>query len=205
MANFHQGGGAEAVHVSMYGLDTQDTIDFVRSHIDRPTNNWRETASHFIDSMYNTYERFSGSTAMRLAKAATRQLRGAFRANRVRYLRTIDELQAPPLEMIPYVMLEPTVRRRFQEQRCEGYNGEYRDLYADRKLEDHPLYQRVMDGMVVDSEDGFEWTEYAPSQFDDGDDNLDIEEQTDIIRTWETMAAKMLGDEDPTSRFNSAL
>lgn len=205
MANFHT-GGLDTYHAVAYGIASPETVSFVENDLYRSTDHWQAGAERFKETMQNSYDRFMSSDAIRLARAAIRQVRGLSPSNRgIRRLSTIDDLQAPPVDMIPYMMLEPTARRRFQENRCSGYNGDYVDMYPNYKLEDHPLYLKVVDGIVDEDDEGFYFTESFGSVFDDGNDQLDLVDQSNIIRTWESLHSKFFGKEDPTCRFNTSL
>ena len=50
-----------------------------------------------------------------------------------------------------YIMANPHVREAYQEQRIAGYDGTYKDPFADDTIENHYDYRRVMNGVVVDS------------------------------------------------------
>lgn len=205
MANFHS-GGLDTYHAVAYGMASPETVSLVENDLYRSTSHWNEGALAYKETMANNYDRFMSSNAMRLAKAAIRQVKGLSPSNRgIRRLSEIGDLQAPPVDMIPYIMLEPTARTRFQQGRAGGYNGQYTDMYPDYKLEDHPLYQRVMDGIVTEDDEGFYFTETFGSVFDDGEDNLDLIDQSNIIATWESIHSKFFGKEDPTCRFNTSL
>lgn len=205
VANFVS-GGMDTFRALAYGEQHQNNLDYMRNVVEYGTSTWNASADRFKESIRNTYDRYVSGDAQRRIKAARRQLKGMFSTNQYRYLRTIGDLQAPPKCMMGYLMAEPTIRRRYKEQRCDGYSGEFVDLYPNHDVKDNPLYRDVMNGIVVETEDGWEATSYAPEIFDEDDVELQFDEQVDIINSWETMASAVLrGEEDPTSRYNGSL
>lgn len=205
MANFIE-GGIDAFRALAYGDHHPNNITYMENVANYATENWNASADRFKESIRSTYDSILGSKAIRLAKAVKRQSSGLVRSRRVQHLKTIAEVQAPPKEMIPYLMVEPVTRSLYQRQLCAGYDDEYIDLYASRKIKDHPLYQNVMNGMIEDTDDGWESTTYYPDMLEDDLEELEFTDQVEIINTFETMASAMLNKgDDCTSRFNASL
>lgn len=199
-------GGSNVFDSLAYSKPHPSTQTFLQNQLSIGTNLLNDAGSKFMESAQNIFEKVSGSEAIRIAKAASRVVNNIWNTNQIRKLNTIGELQNAPQVMERYIMAEPTIRKLYHNQMCDGYSHSYVDLEPNKIGESHYDYRRVMNGIVVDTDDGG-W--YANSYFDDmlpEDEELMMEEQVDIITAWEKVKEHIkIGKEDPTSKWNSDL
>lgn len=136
-----------------------------------------------------------------------RRLGNMFTPDIIRTLNSISELQHPPEIMINYIMAEPTVRKRYYEQRCDGYGDRYVDKFPNRIGNDDPFYRNVMDGVLQEDENGkCFYMDYDTDFEDESITRLDTEERECIIETWDLLVKRLYsGGEDPTSQYNNLL
>lgn len=199
-------GGADLFDALAYGKPHPGTQQFIQSQLESFSNSVTDAGQRFYNNAMNLYERFSGSSAMRYANAARRNIGSIWQSDEIRQLTTIGDLQQAPLTMQRWIMAEPTVRQLYQQQRVEGYVDSYVDTHQGNIGEDHYDYRRVMQGIVVD-DDKDDWS--ATTYYDEllpEDQELLLEEQVDILVSWESVVQKLReGRSDPTSRWNSDL
>lgn len=199
-------GGADLFDSLVYG-DTYhpNTQQFLLSQVERPTNHLTEMGQQFFSGLRDIYERVSGSHAMRTARAASRKVASIWQSDEIRQLKTIGQCQQAPLTMQRWIMANPTVRRMYQQQRLEGYSETYLDVEPNVRGEEHYDYRRAMNGVIIDTDDGW----YSTTYYDDlveGDRELTLEEKVDILDTWDTVLYYIRqGGEDPTSPSNAEL
>jgi len=204
MANFYT-GGVDTFNALVYGEPHPNTVAFIENMFSQPSAAIGAAGEAFVNRARETYERLNGSEAMRVARAAARQVKSQWDRNIIRPLTTIGEVQQAPYKMHRYLMAEPTVRRAYHRQQCDGYSQAYVDVAPGLVGEQHYDYRRVMDGIVQETEDGWYFDEYF-DELDDGDKDLMFEEQFDILRSWNTLASAMMkGKDDPTSVWNAEL
>lgn len=205
MANFYT-GGVDTFNALVYGEPHPNTVSFVEGMLAQPTAAIGSAGEAFMDRAREAYERFNGSEAMRVARAAARQVKSQWDRNIIRPLETIGEVQQSPYKMHRYMMAEPMVRQAYHRQQCDGYSHAYVDVAPGLVGHDHYDYRRVMDGIVQeDDQGGWYFDEYF-DELDDGDRDLMFEEQFDILRSWNTLASAMMqGKDDPTSVWNAEL
>ena len=97
-----------------------------------------------------------------------------------------------------------TLRLMYHQQRCEGYTDTYVDMHPGDVGEQHYDYRRVVDGMVMEQDDELVSVQYF-DEIKEGDE-LDIDDQVAILRTWDSVKAAIEENkEDPTSPFNASL
>lgn len=205
MAQIHTGGSGYFDSL-FHGELHPGARTFIQRQMEAPSRVMENAAQQFQESSQALFERLSGSGAMRMARAAKRAVGAAWMSNQIQALLDIGQMQHAPAVMQRYIMAEPTLRKRYHQQRLDGYEGTYRDLFPEDIGEEHYDYRRVMDGIVVENDDG-SW--YADTFVDDllpDDDHLDIDQQVDILDTWANMVAKVRqGGSDPTSKWNASL
>ena len=206
MANLVMAGGADGFHTSIFGTQHPGTLAFIERSLSDATSTLTEAGQRFMAGARELYERFSSSEAMRLMRAAARAAQHLGQSNTIRFLADIGALQQAPPVMHRYIMAEPTVRKLYHEDRCEGYAGMYDDVSPGDVGESHYDYRRVMQNMVTFESDGG-WTATTWGEdLHDGDYELSFEEKCDMLDSWWAVREYLkAGGEDPTSRFNAEL
>ncbi|MBE0438166.1 MAG: hypothetical protein IBX57_00165 [Gammaproteobacteria bacterium] len=190
----------------LYAQPHPNTLAFLQQQIEAPPANYTTVSNDFLSRARDLYERTSGSTAMRMAQAARRAFGSIWGSNDVRVLTDIGQFQWAKSHMRRWVMAEPTVREMYHNQQLEGYEGSYQDPFPQEASgEEFYDYRRVMDGVVVETDDGW----YADTYYDElleGDRELNHVEQVDILETWTNVVNLIRkGGDDPTSRWNASL
>lgn len=200
-------GGYDAFDALVYGNQSQGNIDYFQSQIALlPTiKTVGEIGRSFLNNAVNTYERFNGSEAMRLFRAAKAQAATLFQPEIIKSLWDITNFQTASLTMQRWVMANTVVRTMYHEQRCDGYSDTYVDVDPGKIGKDHYDWRRVMDGVVVNTDDSWEANFYI-EDIRQGDRLLDSAEKADILTTWQIAEMFMsAADRDPTSAWNSNL
>lgn len=142
----------------------------------------------------------------RKARAVKRATQNLFRNNDIRELVDIGEFQHAPSKQVRFLMAEPSVRRRFHNNRCNGFDTRYYDLQHNVVGDDHYDYRIMYDGHYQKRDDGTFSANIYPELYRNGDDELDFEDKADLISS--NLRIKWFmdqGDEDPTSRDNLTL
>lgn len=201
-------GDDDTFNVLTSGVPHPSTLQFLEQERHQPTHLFAQYSQAFVDRTQEMIQWIENSQAARMALAAQRAMGHLWSNQHVHYLSTIGDFQWAPQTMVRWLMVEPSVRERYHQQRCEGYQGLYNDPFPEVPTEEHLDYRHVINGVVImnESDQGPEWT--ATTYYDEREDvlPLDFLEQVDIIHSWETIRYWMQkGGDDPTSRFNSSL
>lgn len=199
-------GGTEEFNALCYGQKNPGTMQYLERQVENISNTLTSAGQAWFADSQQLWDRFNGSDALRLARAAVRKAGSLFQDDAIRSLWKIGEIQNAPLTMQRWIMAEPTVRKMYQEQRCDGYSGTYLDMYPGTIGESNYDYRRVMQGMVTIDGEGQEKTMFYLDELAVGDRELYLDEKIDIINSWEIVASLMkYGQDDVTSVFNSKL
>lgn len=132
------------------------------------------------------WDQFMGSDAMRKARAVKERLFGGsvYLPDAAMLYTNLSQLQNAGLVMQRYIMSEPVTRKLYHEQRIDGYSTTYVDPQPGKIGEEDYNYRQVMQGAVVDTEDGG-WT--CRTWVDDvveGEVALKFDERSNIRGTW---------------------
>lgn len=193
--------------IALFGRTNRDTLDYVRDRNNRTMEQWtsraRERYEHTRDHVLKSVsmENFS-----RKLEAAARITRSKFRDDAIRRLSDIGDIQNAPSQMLKYLAANPMVRTRMRDNQCDGWSDRYKDDTLDRIGEDHYYYRRATNGLFRDDADGKLTATSYFERLDEGDRELTIDRQEDIMFGWEMLEECMkLGKDDPTSKWNAKL
>jgi len=210
MPNFIQGGqaGVNSFDAVAFGIPTQANLSFLEDRLVNFSRSAAAAGEEFIKRGLEVFNRYGGSEAIRLAKAAVRTVQHAFDRDVVRPLDTIGAIQQAGPYMQRWIMACPGVRTMYHQQRCDGYSNSYVDYQPGSIGKDHHDWRLVNHGVVheqpQDSE--FEWV--AVNYFDEAenDAHLSLREKVEIMDVWNFLNQVMKpGQEDPTSPYCSLL
>ena len=106
-------------------------------------------------------------------------------------LTSLEKLRSANVTMQRWVMAHPTVKKLYLDQNCAGYPGSYNNISGNSYGEEDYDYRRIMDGIVVGTDDGgYEVNNYYENLMP-GDRDLDFEEQLCAIDTHEFITELM--------------
>lgn len=194
--------------IALYGRMNSGTVDYVRSRVEQSMGSMNSRARERYERLRDdVLQTVSVSKMQRRLEAATRITRSKFRDDSIRRMNDIVDLQNPPDQMLNYLAANPTIRRRWQANQCDGWSGRYQDTHPDTIGEDHYWYRRATQGVYMPTEDGtrLEANVYFEKLLPN-DVELDIDRQTDILESWQLLDAFVaLGRDDPSSKWNASL
>lgn len=204
-------GGTDVFNAMIYGDPHPGTRNFLRNQVETISDRLTDAGRNFMQGAREVYERVSGSVAARMARAASRQFQSLWQQDTIRELTELAELQTAPLTMQRWIMAEPTIRKLYQKQSCDGYADSYLDVWSGDIGEEHYDWRRVHNGLVQfeeteAGEESDQW--YATTYMEDllpDDEDLYLEDQVDIKTTWSNVVSAIRSGKDPTSKWDSDL
>ena len=163
-----------------------------------------EAGRKFAEMGNAAYRRLTDVSIGRQARSVVRSLAGMLGGDRIQPIESYTGLQMARPVMQQYIMAEPTYRKLYHEQRCNGYSDSYVDLEPGRVGEAHSVYRRVMDTVLVDTPTGWEVTMY-PDELQEWERALQPDEQKVILDAW-SLVQRAIGEVvDPGDIFNLPL
>jgi len=205
MPVFIQGGHGQANFDAIaFGVPTQANLNFLEERLTSFSNTMAAAGEAFVNRGLQVFEKYGGSEAIRLAKAAVRTVQHAFDSDCVRELKTLGSVQQAGQKMQRWIMASPGVRELYHRQQCDGYSNSYVDVAPDSIGRDHYDWRLVNTGLVEETPDDPEYEWQCVNYLDESaaDVQLSVTEKIEILSTWDFIKTMMLpGKEDPTSPF----
>lgn len=204
-------GGEEVVSELFYGSPARRVVDRLRDLSERTTGFLSDAGRRFTEKYERFRERDDIRHAKRVAQALRERVSHYWQEDTIRPLRRVEDVQNAPSIMRRWVMVNPTVRRRYREGILDGYKGEFFDI--DPNVTDitrHYDYRELMHGMPQ-GEDGNEYHYYSTNAFyedeqdDDHDDRLTFDEKLAILRTWDVCEIGLDAGRDVTSLWDASI
>lgn len=205
MPVFIQGGPGQANFDAIaFGVPIQANLNFLEERLNNYSTTMQEAGEAFLKRGMDVFNRFGGSEAIRLAKAAVRSVQHAFDKDIVRELKTIGAVQQAGQNMQRWIMASPDVRTLYHQQRCDGYSNSYVDVAPGQIGKDHYDWRLVNTGIIemTPEDPDHEWVAVQYLDESDDDVHLSLQEKEEIKSTWDFIKTMMLpGKEDPTSPY----
>ena len=193
----------EAFHMLSSGNISDNTVQYLQNANNFVNDKLTAAGQGFLAHIQQLQQQVYNSDLFRMVTAVSRKAANLWQSDTIRPLNTIGELQNAPNSMITWIMAAPAIREAYLRQELEGYGNRYVDFEPGLVRDLHSDYRRVMDGVVVETENGFK----AEIYFEEDDvKRLSLADQNDIIQTW-GIAEFLLehGRDDPTSEWNASL
>lgn len=194
--------------IALYGRMHSGTVEYVRDKVQDGMKRFSSRArERYVNLRDDVLRNVSVSEMQRRLEAASRITRSKFREEAIRHLADIGDLQNPPQMMLQYLGANPTFRKRYHANQCDGWSGRYVDHQPGVVGEDHYWYRRATQGVRLRNADTgrLEMNVYR-ERLVEGDNELEIERQLDVLESWALLDEFIsIGRDDPTSKWNSQL
>lgn len=182
----------------------ESTRSWLEEQSTRSFEGLSETGKKFAEMGAAAYRRLTDVSIGRQARSVVRSLAGMLGGDRIQPIESYTGLQMARPVMQQYIMAEPSYRKLYHEQRCNGYSDSYVDLEPGRVGEAHSVYRRVMDTVLVDTPTGWEVTMY-PDELQEWEHALQPDKQKVILNAWSLVKRAIGEGVDPGDIFNSPL
>lgn len=197
--------GDGAFDALVYGNTHQSVLDFLEEQRGNLLSQVGSITESFFKSTRSLVDEINASEAMQWATAMTRKVTHLWDEDVVSLLSDIGSIQQAKSQMRRFIMQDPEILTLFREQKIEGYYGLYDDAEPWAFKDTHYDYQRVNQGVMVETEDGWEAPTYS-YELREGDSHLSLSMQRDIQMTCQrVLDFYREGKRDPTSPSNASL
>lgn len=177
---------------------------YIQDQLSSFSNTISDVGRNWLSGVTDLYESINSSHAAQVARSAIRSATGMFN-NRIVELSNIHDFQMAKPIMQRWVMANPVVRERFQQQTCVGYVDSYVDLEPGRIGENHYDYRQVMSGVVQIDDEG-EFVKIYSQDIKEGDEELQHSDKVTILRAWDLAEMFMkAAHQDPTCPLGGSL
>lgn len=206
------GGGYAVANAIAFGMPDVQTQNFYAQRLNNLVSMGATAGftQSFLDSAVNVVASLNVNNIIDKATAVINKIKGFFRPNVISQLRTLEDFQVAGSVMQNLLMVEPSIRARYQEQRLNGYRDSYVDPFPNLKTEQHPDYRDVMTGIVQSDSEGQTFTMQYFHNRTPGDDSEQYKhtstQKFGVVDSWATLREFMAaGGKDPTDQWNGDL
>ena len=188
-----------------------ETQQWIYDQFNRDTGMLTDMGRQFMQRATDVYKQLNDPSITKMARRVVRGMNGLLSPNTIVDIRTIEDCQNAKPIMQRYLMANPSIRKLYHNQQCDGYSDSYVDLEPGKIGEDHYDYRRVMHGVVTYGTDADGNTDpnwvakmYA-EDLEPGDRALDMEEQFAVLVAWDVLEMAIALKRDATDVFNGDL
>jgi len=175
------------MRMSIGGMRDERSSNYFRENYERFVSRMGNHADTFVNAVKNAYEYVTNTDVLRRAKQALTRVDGAMN-DKFLYHVDMETIHRPGLLMRRYVMAEPVLYKKFENNLCSGYEDEWDNVEQDMKPKLRDDYLHVMDGYVGDESTLF----YA-------DENpLTTRERFIVHNAWDMVADLIASGVDPS-------
>ena len=173
----------------------QQALDYFRESYNNFVNRASQLGQQFVQNVQNMFNYYNNSNIIENTKAVLADA-GMITGEDVIYRLNETTIHNPGFLMRRYVMAEPTIYEKYENNRCVGYNDEW---FNPDPYEKDPYmredYLRVVDGLIRYDEDDNPFTTFFSS---DLSKPLTVKEKFIIQDAWDILQLKMAKGIDPT-------
>jgi hypothetical protein len=151
-------GSADEFESQTFAPPHAGTVEYLRGQTEQAAHGWGDNitpfAQMFMERAQQTFDKFYSSDALAKARAALRKTANLFKRDIIVPMETMEDFQNATPRNQRTIMAFPRLRKLYQEQMCDGFEGQYVDLYPGTIGESHPDYRRIYTGEVKEDADG---------------------------------------------------
>lgn len=205
-------GGASAF-LAMSGVaPSANTVRFMRQYNEERwsdeslVSRLSDHSRKFAERVRETYDNAYSDESFRAMRALRDQFTHAFQEDMVQRLRGIGDYQNAPPIMQRFIMTDPFIRRRAQEQRTAAYDDDYVDPEPKTPTEWHRDRMFSINGFGIERDDGELEMSFFSVDPQEDDPFMDIDEQAKIHDAqMGILACFEEGEEDPLDKWKGKL
>jgi len=173
--------------MSLSGFKDEQTNNYFKDNYNRFVNRMGDHADTFVTAVKNVYSYVTNSNVLDSAKRALTRVDGTLNDKLIYHLDN-ETIHKPGLIMRKYVMANPILYEKFNNNLCSGYEDEWENTEQELSPVLRDDYIRVMDGYVGD--------ESTIMMVDDNP--LSTRERFMVHNAWDTVSDLIACGIDPT-------
>lgn len=198
-------GDRRLIQASSYQMPSSDSLRDMADLVRRGGQQLKRLYGECADEVSERISNFKDSALGRRLAAAKHRLDDSNSSDTIRRFRTYDELYATPARQVRFLRTAPSIQRHLNKDLLDGYKGRFVNAYADIPLEENPDYQKVYNGVGIETDEGIEFHTYTNNYDQEPEVELDVYQQHAIVENHLMMEHLLECDIDPTSPYGDIL
>ncbi len=172
-----------ALDMMMYGERSQSMSSYLASQMQNIVPTFNEFSQRVYSAMQNSYNWLTNQMVQYGLKSELQTAGLTHLDNYYQPLYTFEAIQNANLTMQRWVIAHPEVKQLYVDQNIDGYSDSYQNIWGNGVKENDYNYRRVMSGVPVDTDDGYQINWYL-EDLHPGDKELDEFERQQVLKTW---------------------
>jgi hypothetical protein len=181
-------GAAEAFNAMLFPEMNPVNRQFLEQQIQSVLPMFVNGGQEFFDRSMQYFHHYNGEEALRFARNVVQRQAETIEQPRIMEYTTNEQFQRATPLMQRFVMANPRLRPLYVQQRIDGYSESYNDLDPGQSGWQQYDYRRAVEGLLqFDEEDetgAWHMEQFCGDELREGDRELILEEQRDIMRSW---------------------
>lgn len=207
MVKLHFVDGDDTVfQASAFGIPDRRQLEEGYRRLEEYSRNLSDRAVGYLERTRETLTRLFDPSVRRALHALNTSKRGLYRDNVIQFLDDYGEIAMAPDAMRRWLLANPRLRSRYHSQSIEAWGAKPGVFDVNPMNEPDPYWKAIQNGVAkpeVQEDETVRWvTEYEYGAHTvDGEEELFIEQQLDMLATHALVDAALDEGIDPTSRF----
>lgn len=190
---------------ALFYTPKQPMIEYLTQSVQNYVDAVGVAAPKFAAAIKERFRDITSSAAVQYAKTIKNRINSLWDTDTIKFLKDTGHIQQAPNCMKRYVMAHPGLRSRYDIDGISAYDNTYIDEYPKVKGTAHYDYRRVVDGIIMQDNEGNVgyrvFVEHVETI-----DLLDLAQKCSILATWDIIDDCLeKNDRDPTSPWNGKL
>ncbi len=174
------------IDMLLYGNKNHMVANYVSAQLQNMGTVFNEFGSKMYANLQNSYNFLTDKLAQYNIMSQLSTQGANIANNQYESLYSFSALQTANITMQRWVMAHPEVKKLYLDQNLDGYSETYKNVFGNTVGEADYNYRRVMDNVLVDTEDGFVVRTYNEDLIP-GDVELDRYEKLTILNTYDAI------------------
>ena len=174
---------------------TQEALNYFKEGYGNFVNRATQLGQDFVTSVGNMFNYYNNSNVLQNTKELLTDA-GIITGEDVVYMLNEQTIHNPGYLMRRYVMSEPTLFNKYENNRCSGYDDEW---FNPEPTETNPLmrddYLYATEGLIQYDKNDQAFTTYTSTEIDNP---LSIRDRLIVQDAWELVKQKMVTGMDPS-------
>lgn len=199
-------GDERSFRAAAFGMPDRESVERSYSRLEEYSRGLSARAREGLQRTRGLIESMYDETVRNSLRILGRAKRGMYRDDTIQYLDDQTEVALAPMAMRRWILAHPFIRNRFDTQSIEAWGSKPGSWDLEGKGYEDFFYRAATNGRAQQNDKGEWWSEYTFGGCTvPGVGTISMEEQLDVLATWDVIDDCIADGIDPTSVLKERL
>lgn len=199
-------GDDRSFRAAAFGMPDRETVERSFSRLEEFSRGLSARAKEGLDRTRTLIDSMYDETVRTSLRLLSRAKRGMYRDDVIQFLDDQTQIALAPDQMRRWLLAHPFIRNRYDKQSIDAWGSKPGQWDLDGKHYEDFYFRAATNGRVTQNEEGEWWSEYTYGGCTvAGVGTISLEEQLDILATWDVVDDCIADGIDPTSVMKERL